>query len=146
MRCLVERYHDISSGHRVVGHEGKCVHLHGHNYRIHFFCELSGPEALDSVGRVVDFGVIKDRLCRWLEDHWDHGFLVWDADPLLPALVEIDPQGIVIVPFNPTAELMARHLVEVVGPTVLAGTEVVLCRCRVEETRKCSAVYVRMDV
>ena len=36
-----ERYHDISMGHRVVGHENKCRHLHGHNYRIHFVCEAS---------------------------------------------------------------------------------------------------------
>ena len=28
-----ERYHDISCGHRVVGHESKCAFLHGHNYR-----------------------------------------------------------------------------------------------------------------
>lgn len=27
-------YHDISCGHRVYGHESKCAHLHGHNYRI----------------------------------------------------------------------------------------------------------------
>ena len=38
----VERYHDISMGHRVVGHESKCRHLHGHNYRIHFIC--TAPE------------------------------------------------------------------------------------------------------
>jgi 6-pyruvoyltetrahydropterin/6-carboxytetrahydropterin synthase len=41
------RYHDISCGHRVVGHEGKCRHLHGHNYRIHFVC--AAPQ-LDSSG------------------------------------------------------------------------------------------------
>ena len=64
-----ERYHDISMGHRVVGHENKCRHLHGHNYRIHFVCEAS---SLDALGRVIDFGEINDRLCEWLEEHWDH--------------------------------------------------------------------------
>ena len=61
----VERYHDISMGHRVVGHESKCRHLHGHNYRIHFVC--TAPE-LDGVGRVIDFSEIKERLCQWLEE------------------------------------------------------------------------------
>ena len=61
----VERYHDISMGHRVVGHESKCRHLHGHNYRIHFIC--TAPE-LDGVGRVIDFSEIKERLCQWLEE------------------------------------------------------------------------------
>ena len=30
------RYHDFSAGHKVTGHENKCAHLHGHNYRVHF--------------------------------------------------------------------------------------------------------------
>src|SRR5690606_40371968 len=53
---LAERYHDISCGHRVVGHEGKCRFLHGHNYRIHF---TVAADQLDEIGRVVDFSVIK---------------------------------------------------------------------------------------
>ena len=47
------RYHDFCAGHRVVGHENKCRHLHGHNYRVTFYCE---SQELDGVGRVVDFG------------------------------------------------------------------------------------------
>jgi len=48
---------------------------------------------------------------------------------------------VVAVPFNPTAENMARYLVEEVGPKALpAGLR--LIRCRVEETRKCGAEYV----
>src|SRR5690606_2639979 len=79
--CLMitaERYHDISCGHRVVGHEGKCRFLHGHNYRIHFEIQA---ESLDTVGRVIDFSVIKEKLCMWLEEHYDHKFLIWQEDP-----------------------------------------------------------------
>ena len=54
-----ERYHDISCGHRVVGHEGKCKNLHGHNYRFHFSIEAN---TLDNVGRVIDFSIIKQVL------------------------------------------------------------------------------------
>jgi 6-pyruvoyltetrahydropterin/6-carboxytetrahydropterin synthase len=36
MKIIASRYHDISCGHRVYGHESKCAHLHGHNYRVHF--------------------------------------------------------------------------------------------------------------
>lgn len=133
----VERYHDISCGHRVVGHEGKCRHLHGHNYRIYFVCE----GGLDAVGRVIDFSVIKYRLCMWLEDAWDHKMLIWEKDPLLSPLRELDNE-VVPVPFNPTAENIAQYLVEVVGPRQLKGTGVELVRCRVEETRKCSASWI----
>lgn len=134
----VERYHDISMGHRVVGHESKCRHLHGHNYRIHFTCTAG---QLDSLGRIVDFGVLKERLCLWLEEHWDHRMMLWEQDPLRPDLERIVGEDLVIVPFNPTAEQMAAHLVEVVAPPLLEGTGVTLVSVRIEETRKCSATY-----
>lgn len=135
---VAERYHDISMGHRVVGHEHKCRHLHGHNYRIHFTC--TAPE-LDELGRVIDFGLIKSHLCLWLEDEWDHKMMLWEQDPLLEELHKLVPHDIVVVPFNPTAEQMAAYLVEVVGPRRLEGTGVRLISVRIEETRKCSAVY-----
>lgn len=134
-RVTASRYHDFSCGHRVFGHEGACAHLHGHNYRVTFHVEA---RALDAVGRVLDFSVIKDRLCRWLEDRWDHRFLIWDQDPLGQGLRALDPEGVVTVPFNPTAENLALHLLHVVGPAVLPS-EVVLVRVVVEETRKCAA-------
>ena len=93
----VERYHDISMGHRVVGHESKCRHLHGHNYRIHFVC--TAPE-LDGVGRVIDFSEIKERLCQWLEENWDHKMVLWSEDPLLPELRRLVPEDLCVVPFN----------------------------------------------
>jgi 6-pyruvoyltetrahydropterin/6-carboxytetrahydropterin synthase len=134
------RYHDFSTGHRVFGHENKCRSLHGHNYRVHFTLRTKGN--LDAVGRVLDFGAINTLLCQWLEAHWDHKFLVWAEDPWLPALQAIDPAGIVAVPFNPTAEQMAEHLLRVVGPQQLADTPCTLWEVRVEETRKCLATAI----
>lgn len=163
----VHRYHDISAGHRVVGHESKCRHLHGHNYRIHFICEADpvlvskeiGPSAkkreLDELGRVIDFGVIKERLCMWVEMNWDHKFLVYMQDPLVRALVRdannsptmaledmrMFDQSLVWLPFNPTAENLAEYLVEQIGPAQLNGTGVRLVEVRIEETAKCHVTY-----
>lgn len=137
MPWQAKRYHDISCGHRVFQHESKCAHLHGHNYRVHFTCEA---EELDNIGRVIDFSDIKAKLCMWLEDQWDHKTLIWENDPWAKVLPEIDPT-IVIVSFNPTAENIAQHLVEVIGPQQLAGTGIKLVHCDVEETRKCSASF-----
>lgn len=131
------RYHDISTGHRVYGHESKCAHLHGHNYRIHF---TVGATELDDVGRVLDFSAIKEYLCMWVENNWDHKFLLFDQDPVSHTLQQLDWDGVVIVPFNPTAENMAQYLVDVIGPKVLpAGTKLV--ECVIEETMKCSVRY-----
>jgi len=130
-----ERYHDFSTGHRVYQHESKCAHLHGHNYRIHFTVEA--PK-LDSIGRVMDFSVIKEKLCVWLEREWDHKFLVWSQDPWSVTLKELDPDGTVIVDFNPTAENMGEYLISTIGPKMLEGTLVSLVKVKIEETRKCS--------
>jgi 6-pyruvoyltetrahydropterin/6-carboxytetrahydropterin synthase len=136
---IAERYHDISCGHRVHGHESKCAHLHGHNYRITFSC---ASDSLDAIGRVLDFSVIKEKLCMWLEVSWDHKFLIWERDPWVGPLALIDALGLVAVPFNPTAENMAAHLLNEIGPIMLRGTGVRLICVRVEETRKCSASAV----
>ena len=141
----VERYHDISCGHRVVGHEGKCRFLHGHNYRIFFTCMPSSVTGLDNLGRVIDFGVIKAKLCQWLEDNWDHKFLLWDQDTEMmeAQTILLMRESYVWVPFNPTAENIAKYLVSTVGPTQLSGTGATLVSVCVEETRKCSATYVQ---
>ena len=141
---IADRYHDISCGHRVVGHESKCRFIHGHNYRVHFRCE--GPR--DDIGRVLDFSVMKAKLCMWLEDNWDHRFLAFVEDSLLGNIMarrlpEDDAailiESVVWVPFTPTAENMADYLLTVIGPRLLEGTGVKLVSVRIEETRKCSA-------
>lgn len=134
-KITATRYHDFSAGHRVHGHEGKCAHLHGHNYRVHFTVEGH----LDALGRVIDFSAIKDRLCMWLEANWDHKMLIGEEDPMRRVLAGADPEGVVIVPFNPTAENMAEHLLTLVAPMQLGGTGVTLIHVSIEETRKCSA-------
>jgi 6-pyruvoyltetrahydropterin/6-carboxytetrahydropterin synthase len=147
-----ERYHDFSCGHRVHGHESKCAHLHGHNYRVTFVCQAA---KLDDVGRVLDFSAIKERLCVWCEVNWDHKFLAWDQDDHMTSIsvalndrvtgktpdteVVMFNESIVWTPFNPTAENMARYLLDVIGPQQLAGTGVRLVKVIMEETRKCSA-------
>ena len=131
------RYHDFSYGHRVVGHENKCAQLHGHNGRVHFTVRA---EHLDIVGRVLDFSAIKSCLCEWIEDHWDHKFLMWTRDPWQIDAMNAgdDLTGIVRVPFNPTAENMADYLLHVVGPATLPAG-IVLQKVVMEETRKCCA-------
>lgn len=135
MKIQAIRYHDISMGHRVYGHESKCAHLHGHNYRVHFTVE---GDQLDAVGRVLDFSDIKSKLCMWLEDNWDHKFLVWSEDPFALTLTGLDPTGVVIVDFNPTAENMGQYIINTVGPLQLAGTGCKLVSVQLDETRKCS--------
>lgn len=141
MKLYAHRYHDFSYGHRVVGHEGKCRNLHGHNGRVTFYC--SAPN-LDNVGRVIDFSVIKSTLVEWVEENWDHKMLIWEEDPMLESLKAIDPT-VVAVPFNPTAENISHHLIYHVAPVLLRGTFVSLDKVEFMETRKCGCTLHKHD-
>jgi 6-pyruvoyltetrahydropterin/6-carboxytetrahydropterin synthase len=113
---------------------------------------MYGSDETDNIGRVMDFSVIKEKLCMWLEDNWDHKFLMWENDPIFIYFgslyvpndddLSILDGSMVSVPFNPTAENMAKYLVDVIAPKQLMGTGVQLIACKVEETRKCSATYI----
>jgi 6-pyruvoyltetrahydropterin/6-carboxytetrahydropterin synthase len=84
----------------------------------------------------VDFSVIKERLCAWLDENWDHRTLLFREDPLTRLLDASD--GIVVVDFNPTAENIAAHLLSI-SEELLLGTEVEVVAVKVHETLKCSA-------
>jgi 6-pyruvoyltetrahydropterin/6-carboxytetrahydropterin synthase len=130
---IAHREHEFHYGHSVTGHEGKCIHLHGHSGKVTFYCEAG----LDSIGRVIDFSVIKARLCMWLEENWDHKFLLFEEDPRVDALREVEKD--LVLPLNPTAENLAYYLLNVVGPQQLNGTGVRLRKVTFMETAKCGA-------
>jgi 6-pyruvoyl-tetrahydropterin synthase len=74
---------EIDVGHRIMQHESKCRHVHGHRLR---FCIHATALKLDSVGRIVDFGVIKGVLGKWLNDNLDHVFVANPKDPVIEFL------------------------------------------------------------
>jgi 6-pyruvoyltetrahydropterin/6-carboxytetrahydropterin synthase len=124
------------AGHRVQGHENKCRNLHGHNYVAFFDAEA---EELDDLGRVVDFSVLKQRLGGWIEEHWDHGFIVGEDDRELRDLLAAAETKVYVLPMNPTAEWMADYLLYDVAPRVLDGTGVRVRRVVLWETENCYA-------
>jgi 6-pyruvoyltetrahydropterin/6-carboxytetrahydropterin synthase len=130
------------AGHRLLGHEGRCAYLHGHNYRVEVEVEAAGGGTeVDAVGRVVDFSLIKRRLLGWLDDHWDHAFILWEEDATALAAVKLaEPTKYFLLPWNPTAENMARYLLEVVAPHVLADLGVIARRVAVWETEESCAI------
>lgn len=118
--CARAFYFDAA--HRVVGHEGKCRNLHGHRYRVeaHFT-----SQKLDHLGMVVDFGVLRERLGKWVADHWDHAVILFDKDGELgEAIASVTDQNIYYLPYNPTAENLCRYLAEKIVPTLFAELEI----------------------
>lgn len=99
----------FDAGHRILGHKGKCASPHGHTFRAEVFVVAS---ELDELGFVRDFGELKAPLKAWIDLHWDHGFLVNDADVALVQAFAGVPEAKVYCfrGSNPSAEGMAREL------------------------------------
>ena len=132
----------FAAGHRVMGHESKCRHLHGHNYVVYV---TATADHLDPLGRVIDFGVLKEKVGGWINERWDHGCILWKEDHNafmgLHAFEELEglTQKVYSLPTNPTAENIASFLLTVICPQVLEGLGVQVVRVVVHETENCVA-------
>jgi 6-pyruvoyltetrahydropterin/6-carboxytetrahydropterin synthase len=125
------------AGHRLKDHEGKCANIHGHNY-VALFTAVAGK--LDDVGRVIDFAVLKERIGGWIEKYWDHGFIYNEADTrMFDALRCVLEKKSWPAPFNPTAEEMAKHLLQTVCPRLLKRSGVIVTKVELWETENCKA-------
>ncbi len=163
MPITITRRFEFDYGHRVLGHEGKCRHLHGHRGVAEVTVQA---QELDRLGRVVDFSVLKEKVGGWIDDHWDHRYLCHRADPLAQAWQEYeDSQGtskrgvwafdalggaapyvmhLAGVNANPTAENIAAELYyHATG--LLRGHDLVVTHVRVYETPNCHADYAPND-
>ncbi len=140
MSITIMRKVTFCAGHRLLNHEGKCANLHGHNYLVEFY--VTGNE-VDDLGRVVDFSVLNRLFKGWIDEHWDHGFLLWDKDTnAIEALRQVKPNRIYLLPYNPTAENMARYLLEEISQDLIQsikGYDLQVNRVVVWETENSSA-------
>ena len=93
-------------GHRLLGHQGQCRHLHGHSARA--LITLASEE-LDALGMVCDFSTIKEEIGQWIDATLDHTLLLYARDPLIPVLQQAG-ERFLSVDANPTAEFIAKMI------------------------------------
>lgn len=128
---------EFDAAHRVMKHESKCKYVHGHRYVVE--ATFSAPE-LDEQGRVVDFGVVKEKLGGWIDDHWDHTAVLNEKDrPLGEQLEQATGQKVYYIPSNPTAENMAAYLLNEVCPELFQQSGLRCVHVRLWETPNCYA-------
>ena len=109
----------FDSGHRLLDYNGKCAYPHGHTYRAEVF--LAG-DSLDPQGLVFDFTDLKRRVKVWIDDNWDHAFLVNSRDAeMVNALASLTKSRVYQFDReNPSCEVICRTLFDTVAG--LCGT------------------------
>ncbi len=127
---------EIDCGHRLLKHEGKCRNVHGHRY---VFEVTVGAHALDDVGRVIDFSLIKSVVGGWLDEHLDHGFIAEQGDPIIEWL-EANDQKHLIFDVPPTIENLTMFVFRIAG-TLLLPHGVEVKHVRGYETPNCWSDY-----
>jgi len=157
---LITREIGIDAGHRVTYHGSKCRNIHGHRYTIQATC--AGPlfDQGEQEGMVLDFGFLKEEMMDVIDGACDHGFIMWNKDPLLGTFLNMDPATLTheteahritetavgkmyVVPFVPTAENLARHWFDLLAKRVNERTDgqARMYQITVWETPNCSAQY-----
>lgn len=129
---------EFDAAHRVMNHESVCKMLHGHRYVLEVTFVAS---ELDNLGRVIDFGVIRDFLKDWINNNWDHNTILNIADQDLGNAIasKILGQKIYYMNCNPTAENMAKYLFSEVCPKLFSAYNVRCLKIKIFETPNCSA-------
>lgn len=138
-RTTVTRRLEFDAAHRVPRHESKCRSLHGHRYVVEVTATAPG---LDTAGRIVDFGVVKELVGGWLDREWDHTTILdGTLDAPLADFIEAHQnpgRPVVRLAGPPTAEVMARVILAR-AQELLAPCGVTVTRVRVYETPNCYA-------
>jgi 6-pyruvoyltetrahydropterin/6-carboxytetrahydropterin synthase len=130
---------EFDAAHRILKHESKCKMLHGHRYAL----EASfAAKELDDLGRVIDFGKVRELLGAWIDDNLDHNTILSIFDKKLgDSIEETTGQKIYYMDENPTAENIAKHLLEKICPKIFADESVKCVSIKLYETPNCY-VYV----
>jgi 6-pyruvoyltetrahydropterin/6-carboxytetrahydropterin synthase len=142
-KVSVTRRLEWDAAHRVLRHESKCSTLHGHRYAAEVtVTRADGFDELDSVGRVIDFGVVKAQLGGWIDKNLDHTTIAGHRDTDLIEFCdgEATTQGKrvpYVIQGEPTAENIAKLLFGVASAMFAPALRVV--SVRVYETPNCFA-------
>ncbi len=145
-KTLITRQTSFHMGHRVPNHKSKCRNLHGHTYTVIIGVEgnINTEEGKSEEGMVIDFGDLKELLQKEVYDLLDHGFMVYDKDPLFEIFVEnrefFASFKNIVVDFIPTAENIAKWVYEILSPKINDETKK-LKYVTLWETQFSSATY-----
>lgn len=137
-----KRFTGFPCTHRQWRASSHCKYVHGYSREFYFEFECN---ELTPEGWVVDFGGLKD-IKLWLEEMFDHTFLVAQDDPELDVFRELDKKGVIqlrVLP-NPgmegTCEFVYQHASSILKK--LYGDRAWITFVEVKENDKNSAQFI----
>ena len=135
MKITCTRRIEFDAAHRILRHESKCKSLHGHRYALEATFEA---DDLDQLGRVIDFGEVRQILGSWVDENFDHNTILSRDDKILGEKISQETaQEIFYLDENPTAENIAKFLLREICPKLFAGKNVKCVAIRLYETPNC---------
>jgi 6-pyruvoyltetrahydropterin/6-carboxytetrahydropterin synthase len=109
--------------------------LHGHRYAIE---ATFTAKKLDKLGRVIDFGEVRQMLGSWIDSNLDHNTILSEADKKLGDKIASETgQKIYYIKENPTAENIAQHIFKEICPKIFAKKNVKCVAIKLYETPNC---------
>ncbi|HBO83554.1 MAG: 6-carboxytetrahydropterin synthase QueD [Deltaproteobacteria bacterium GWC2_42_11] len=112
---------DFSAAHRLMGYEGECENLHGHNWKVEVSVRV---KELDNIGLAIDFKTLKFELEKVVEK-LDHKYLN-----------EIPPFD----RENPSSENIARFIFNELAKS-LNSSSIMVSKVKVWESERAAAAY-----
>jgi 6-pyruvoyltetrahydropterin/6-carboxytetrahydropterin synthase len=112
----------FSSAHYLRNYQGKCEHLHGHNWKVEVVLE---GNTLDKSGMMMDFGILKMHL-KEVVDSLDHKCLNDDV--------------VFFKNLSPSSEHIARYIYDDMKKR-LKGKKIKVFEVKVFESENSYAIY-----
>lgn len=113
MKQTITRKGTFDSAHRVMHQVSACRFIHGHTYHYELTFEFDNVE---DIGYAIDFKEIKRVACQFIEDYFDHGFIVNPKDTDSIEVCKKTNSKMWVMSLNggefcnPTAENIAKEL------------------------------------
>jgi len=133
------------AGHRLAKeYPGNCQHVHGHSYVATIEMTLVEGSSLNKYGFVKDFNDFKT-VKKWIDDNWDHAFLVASDDIEMREFLDNNKQRQYVFNTNPTAEYIAQKLFDV-SADLLNDYCSKVTKVIVNETATSEAIYEKEEL
>ncbi len=134
---MIQKFFTAETAHRLAySYTKRCRGLHGHSYK---FTLTLQSTTQNQAQMLMDFKELTEKVHSFL-DAFDHSILIWKEDSELLKLAPQLNTRYIVVPYNTTAEQIARHIFFQLDQWKLPIKQV-----QVHETSKACAIFENDD-